>query len=128
MLYDVIRTRIRKRIIRPSIVHSVASADFSCEFRFVDVESEIDAERALQIWRALNHLSLSPGSTDIRTHTLQVPCENKRRGKSSGKNRVRGEKRRMDSDKTPAVAECHGERLREVEKKDIIAKHKYICI
>lgn len=32
----------------------------------------------------------------------------------------------MDRDKTPAVAECHGERLQEVEKKDIIAKHKYM--
>lgn len=32
----------------------------------------------------------------------------------------------MDRDKTPAVAECHGERLREVEKKGIIVKHKYM--
>lgn len=66
-----------------SIIYFVGSADFFYEFRFVDVESEIDAERALQIWRALNHL-LS-GSTDIRAHTLQVSCENKRRGKSSEK-------------------------------------------
>lgn len=44
-----------------------------------------------------------------------------RRGKSSG-NAVAV---RKEGNKTPAIAECHGERLREGGGKGIIAKRKY---
>lgn len=69
----------------------------------------------------------TPGSTDIRTHFTDVNWrENKRGGKRTSGTRPRREKNR--GNKAPAVAECHGERLRERGKRDNCHKCKYIIL
>ena len=93
-------------------VSCVTLADFSCEFRFVDVEGKSGAPNV-----GKHDESFKSTSTEIRTHFTDVNWrENKRGGKRASVTRSRREENNGEN-KAPAVAECHGERFAREGKK-----------
>lgn len=120
----VIRARPQKNYLSKP-VSCITSVDISCEFRFIDVEGKSGAPNA---GKSDESFKSTPRSTDIRTHFTDVNWrENKRAGKRAPGTRSRREEN-SGGDKAPAVAECHGERLREWGQRDNCHKRKYIIL